>query len=127
MRALVGLVISAVIVLSACTLGDDDAGGRSVCETVGCQLAVIDGDAFGEDDVDSTRANFLVNAIAPRCGISAERVGDMVVAGRNQLRDRFGVQVKTREILETVNISTSGRSGLDCASVIAAYVVGRGS
>lgn len=126
MRYSLGLLLLGAIAFGACASGDDDAG--PACETAGCRVAVADGDAAAADgDADAIRANVLVNAIALRCGLSPARVADLAVGGRDTLRDSYATQVTVQEILESVNTSTEGRSGVDCPAVITAYVVARGS
>lgn len=95
--------------------------------TWGYKVAVIDGDAVTEDDIDVRRANFLLNAIAPRCNLTPGRVADLGTAGAKVLREEFGVEVKIREVLEVLNIATEGRSNIACADVVTAYVINRGS
>ncbi len=113
-------------VLVAC--GSTTTGSSStVCDSWGCKVAAIDGDAFSEDDPATTRANFLLNSLAPRCSLTPERVADMAVVTRNILNDTFGIVEKVATVLEAVNSSTRGLGQFDCAEIFAAYTVLRGS
>ena len=96
--------------------------------TLGEKVAAIDGESM--DSAHAKRAEYLLPKIAEWCSgsVSAERVGDMAVKGKEILLEQYGIEVDVLEVLEGVNESTVGTGGgvLDCEEVFALYVVLRG-
>ena len=85
-------------------------------------VAVIDDSSvFNEDEPAAIRANYLVGAIAPRCGTTPTDVADKAVVAQRLLRDDYGIVAKVRDVLEEINSATSGSTGLDCAEIFAVW------
>ena len=146
MRRWLGIGLMVVVaMMAACTESTEDAApsrsaaraenaapSRSVAPaevepSIGLKVATIDGGGFSESDADSIRANFLLNAIAPRCGENTEKIADFAVVSRDILRRDYGITTKVAAVLEDMNRSTTGFSNLACAELFTAYVILRGS
>ena len=96
-----------------------------VSASVGLQLAVIDGDGttvLDEDAVEALRANFLVDAIAPRCNLIQKEVANLALGGWNTLRVQYGLNVTVRELLEEMNEATLRLVVADCVTVVTTLV-----
>ena len=115
----------------ACALGAAVAllscSGESAEPSLALKGATLDGDAIpdvqgAEERTEVRRIGFLLGAIAPRCGITQDRLANMAVAAKQELLNTFGRERKARVILEDLNATTQGRSGLDCALLLTTYI-----
>ena len=80
-----------------------------------------------DDNPAARRMNTVLDAIAQRCTLTREQVGDIAIASRQELEDTYGIRTKVREVLEALYTSTQGLSDLNCSDEFAAYTVSRGS
>jgi len=137
-RALLIVTVLAAVAVAACTESESSGRGAAPAaqaaqpapdqeeDSWGLTVAALDGGGFSEDDPDSIRANFLLNALAPRCGEDAEGMADNAVTTRRILRNDYGVVVTLAEVLEGLNDVTVGGTNFDCVELLIAFVILRG-
>lgn len=121
------LLVTALIVIGASTGGTGPSSRPDGEKSAGYKLAVIDaGRPLAEDAITVRRAETLLDSLASKCRESRERIADMAVVARDELR-RKGIDQKLLTILRNTDYATPPEAtGISCVGIFAAYVALQG-